>query len=94
MREFFLSGYPDMRSIQQNIAIAEEAGYRLLSTYSLPDDTWVAGYYEILEPRAKTLMDHSDSSVRDFATETMREIEIFRCSEGSYVYVFYVLQRV
>jgi len=94
VREFFSSGCPDMRSIQQNIAIAEEAGYRLLSTYSLPDDTWVAGYYEILEPRAKTLMDHSDSSVRDFATETMREIEIFRCSEGSYVYVFYVLQRV
>src|SRR5262249_22957764 len=48
VREFFLSGYPDMRSIEQNIAIAEEAGYRLLSRYSLPDDTWVAGYYEIL----------------------------------------------
>jgi trans-aconitate methyltransferase len=94
VREFFLSGYPGMRSMEQNVAVAKDAGYRLLTTYTLPDDTWVTGYYDILEPRAKTLMDHPDSPVRDFAIETMREIEIFRCSEGSYAYVFYVLQRV
>jgi len=94
VREFFLSGYPDMRSIQKNIGVAQDTGYRLLTTYTLPDDTWVTGYYDILESRAKALMDHADSSVRDFAIETIREIEIFRCSEGSYAYVFYVLQRV
>jgi trans-aconitate methyltransferase len=94
VREFFSSGYPDMRSFQQNVAVAENAGYRVLSTYVLPDDTWVSGYYDILEPRAKTLIDHPDSSVRDFALETIKEIDIFRCSEGSYAYVFYVLQRI
>jgi hypothetical protein len=53
----------------------------------------VEGYYDILEPRAKALVDHPDLPVRDFATETVREIEIFKCSEDSYGYVFYVLQR-
>ena len=93
VREFFLSGYPDMQSVQQNIVVAENAGYRVLTTYTLPQDTWVEGYYDLLEPRAKALMDHPDSSVGDFAAETVKEIEVFKSSEGSYGYVFYVLQR-
>jgi trans-aconitate methyltransferase len=93
VREFFLSGYPDMQPVRQNVAVAESAGYKVLDTYALPKETWVDGYYDILEPRAKALVDHPDPSVRDFAVETVREIEIFGRSEGSYGYVFYVLQR-
>lgn len=93
-REFFQSGYPDMQSIQQNLMIAEQAGYRVLTTYTLPRETWVEGYYDILEKRAKILIGHPDPSVKDFAVETLKEIEVFECSEDSYGYVFYVLQRV
>lgn len=93
VREYFSSGYPAMQSIQENLAAAENAGYRVLTTYTLPNEAWVEGYYDILEPRAKALADHPDSSVRDFALETVREIEIFKASEDSYGYVFYVLQR-
>jgi trans-aconitate methyltransferase len=93
-REFFQSGYPNMQSIQQNLTVAEQAGYRILSTYTLPREAWVEGYYDILEKRAKILVTHPDPSVRDFAVETIKEIEVFECSEDSYGYVFYVLQRV
>ena len=41
----------------------------------------------------KALSDHPDASVRAFAVETVKEIEIFHSSEESYGYVFYVLQR-
>ena len=87
------SGYPDMRSVQQNIEVATNAGYKLLTTYTLPRETWVDDYYEILSPRAKALLDHPAPSVREFAAETVREIEVFQRSEDSYGYVFYVLQR-
>jgi SAM-dependent methyltransferase len=93
VNEFFQSGYPDMKSVPQNIVIVEEAGYKLFNTYMLPKEAWVEDYYEILEPRAKSLLNHSDLSVREFAAETIKEIETFRISEGSYGYVFYVLQR-
>jgi hypothetical protein len=53
----------------------------------------VDGYYEILAPRAKALLDHPDPQVRDSAAETVQEFKVFQCSEGSYGYVFYVLQR-
>lgn len=93
VRGFFQSGYPGMQSLQENVEIATNAGYKLLTTHPLPRQTWVDGYYEILAPRAKALLDHSAQSVRDFAAETVREIEVFERSEDSYGYVFYVLQR-
>jgi cyclopropane fatty-acyl-phospholipid synthase-like methyltransferase len=93
VREFFQSGYPDMQSVPQNIAIAEKAGYKIFNTYTLPQEAWVKDYYDILEPRAKSLVNHSDVNVRDFAVETLKEIETFKISENSYGYVFFVLQR-
>jgi hypothetical protein len=93
VKEFFRSGYPDMRTIEQNREIATRAGYNVLTTQVLPQDAWTKGYYDILEPRAKGLVEHKDTAVRDFALETLREIEIFGQSQGSYGYVFLVLQR-
>jgi trans-aconitate methyltransferase len=92
-REFFLTGYPDMQSVQQNLRLAENAGYEVLTTHTLPKEAWVEDYYEVLKPRAEALVDHPDSSVRAFAAETVKEIEMFECAEGNYGYVFYVLQR-
>ena len=93
VREFFRSGYPEMQSVPQNIAIAEEAGYKILNTYTLSREAWEEDYYNTLELRAKSLVNHSDAAVRDFAVETLREIETFKISEDSYGYVFYLLQR-
>jgi len=92
-RRFFEAGYPGMRSVDRNRAVAEEAGYRVLATHTLPRRTWVEGYYDVLEPRARALRDHADSAVRDFASETLEEIRIFNGSEDSYGYVFFVMQK-
>ena len=93
VRDFFRSGYPDMRSVQQNAEVVTHAGFKLLSTHTLPRETWVEGYYDILAPRAEALLDHAARSVREFAAETIREIEVFEQSEDSYGYVFFLLQR-
>ena len=93
VKEFFRSGYPDMRSVQGNITVAKNAGYEVLAIHTIARQAWVDGYYDILRPRAKALLGHPDAAVRDFAAETMREINVFDRSEGSYGYVFYVLQR-
>jgi trans-aconitate methyltransferase len=92
-REFFRTGYPDMQSVADNVAAAHKAAYKVLATYTLPREAWVEGYYDVLASRAKALVDHPEAAVRDFAAETVREIEVFQCAEDSYGYVFYVLQR-
>lgn len=93
VRDFYAKNYPDMQSIPTIIARAENAGFELLNTHALPAQAWIQDYYNILEPRAKALVGHSNVAVRDFAVETIREIEIFRAAEGSFGYVFFILRR-
>lgn len=83
-----------MQSLPHNRLCAANAGYRVLTTYTLPPETWVDGYYDVLGPRAQALVAHPDASVRDRAAEILKETDIFRRSEESYGYVFYILQRV
>lgn len=92
-REFFSAAYPDMRHTSDNVAIAARAGYRVLGTRTLPEEAWTEGYYDVLEERVKSLADHPDAAVRALARETAKEIDVFKSSEGSFGYVFYVLQR-
>jgi SAM-dependent methyltransferase len=93
VKEFFQSGYPDMKSVPENIAIAEQAGYKIFNIYTLPENAWTENYYDILAPRAKSLLNHSDASVSEFALETIKEIDAFSSAGGTYGYVFFVLQR-
>jgi trans-aconitate methyltransferase len=41
VKEFFRLAYPAMQSVQENIAIAEEAGYKIFKTYTLSKEAWV-----------------------------------------------------
>ncbi len=82
-----------MQSIEDNIATVEQAGYRVLTTHTLPPQAWTDGYYDVLGPRARQMLDDPDPAVRALAADTLREIETFEQSDGSYGYVFYVGQR-
>ena len=93
-KEFFHLGYPDMQSVADNVATIEQAGYKVLTTHTLPAQAWTDGYYNVLGPRAREMLEHSDAAVRELAADTLREIEIFQQSDGSYGYVFYVGQRI
>ena len=92
-REFFASAYPDMQTVKSNVSAVERAGFELLATHVLPRRAWVEGFYDVLEPRATSLLAHPDAAVRAFAADTIREIDVFRGNEDSYGYVFYALRR-
>lgn len=91
--EFFAVCYPGMMHTDDNVTLAESAGYHVLFTHALPRDAWVDGLYDVLRPRARALLDHPDPEVKGFAEETLREIEIFDKFSDSYAYIFYGLER-
>jgi len=53
VQKFWQNEYPDMRTFDENLMVAEDAGYNILATYTVPRETWIEGFYDILEPRAK-----------------------------------------
>jgi hypothetical protein len=94
VQEFFGAAYPEMQAIDENIATVQQAGYTVLATHTLPAPAWVDGYYDVLGPRARQMLEHPDAVVRALAADTLQEIEIFQQADDSYGYVFYVAQRV
>ncbi len=94
VRQFFANEYPDMRSVDETLSVIRQTGYDILGTHTLPGSAWTEGYYDILGPRARALLNHPDESVRAMAAGTMEEIRVFDRSEGSYVYIFLILQKV
>lgn len=93
VRKYFQSGYPDMRSRDQNLSIARGEGYEVIATHVLSRAAWVDDYYDKLEPLATSLLQHPEKAVRNFANETLNGIRIFDLSGENYGYVFYVLKR-
>jgi serine/threonine-protein kinase HipA len=92
-REYFRSGYPDMRTVDDNLAVARAVGYDVIATHLLSRAAWIDGYYDKLEPLANSLLQHAEQSVRNFAQQTLSGIRIFDSAEGNYGYVFYVLRK-
>ncbi len=93
-RRFFRSAYPDMQSVDAVKEIAAYAGYEVMSTYTLPRRAWFDDYYDVLGPRATELRSHPNPAVREFAEDTLTEIDTFRRCDGDYGYVFFVMRRV
>lgn len=90
---FFALAYPQMQLTTENVRIAERAGYDVIDTCTLSRKAWTDGYYDVLGPRAAALANHADPLVRQFAQDTLKEIDVFESAEGSYGYVFYLLRR-
>lgn len=93
VRTYFQSGYPDMRTVDENLSIARAAGYEVIATHLLSKAAWVDGYYDKLEPLANSLLQHPEKAVRAFAAQTLEGIRIFDSAEDNYGYVFYVLRK-
>lgn len=92
-RKFFDAAYPAMQTDSQNRSCCEQAGFTVLGTHTLPESAWCEDYYDTLKPRAEKLAGHADPAVREFADGMLEEIAVFAESDGSYGYVFYILQR-
>lgn len=92
-RNFFAAVYPAMQSDSQNRASCRQAGFSVSGTHVLPESAWRDDYYDVLLPRARRLVEHSDAKVRELATGMLEEIAVFSESAGSFGYVFYLLQR-
>jgi SAM-dependent methyltransferase len=93
-RRFFRLAYPDMRSADAVSEIAQQSGYEVISTHTLPRRAWFDDYYDVLAPRAAELRTSPDAAVRGIAEDTLREIDVFRRCDGDYGYVFFVMRRV
>jgi SAM-dependent methyltransferase len=89
---FWQEGYPEMATIEQNLARLTAAGYRALGHFVLPESAWWDQYYHPMAARIATLREQyrEDAEAQRLLDLEQAEIELYRHYSDWYGYVFYV----
>jgi SAM-dependent methyltransferase len=94
-QQFFDAQYPAMADIATNLASVEDAGFKVVKHFTLPESSWVEPYYRPLENRLRLLREtyRTQPEKVEMIGSIQAEIEIFRKYSEYYGYVFYLMQR-
>ena len=89
---YWQNAYPAMGTEPENIARANGAGFRVLSTHRLPSQAWWNNYYNPLRERIEQL--EITPNIQPVIDEIKEEIQLFEQFSDVYGYTFYTLQVV
>ncbi|HEV7735705.1 MAG TPA: class I SAM-dependent methyltransferase [Candidatus Binatia bacterium] len=89
---FWRDAYPAMTTEDGNRAAADEVGWIVDDTFTLPASAWWESYYAPLAARIAVLRPDADDALRAVIADTEREIDLWIDHGGAYGYVFYLLR--
>ncbi|MCW4045910.1 MAG: class I SAM-dependent methyltransferase [Candidatus Bathyarchaeota archaeon] len=94
IQKFFAEVYPQMKTVEDNLAIARNAGYRVVGWFPVPESSWWKNYYAPIEAKLPALKSkyQSNAEALSIIAWEEREIEMFRKYSAYYGSVFYILQ--
>ena len=93
-KDYMKQMYPVIKTIEGNIEIIQNHGYRLVNSFVLPSKSWWDNYYTPIETKLaflKTRYKDDEETLQVIAYEET-EIEMFRKYSDYYGYVFYIMQ--
>ncbi|NDV26070.1 MerR family transcriptional regulator [Desulfovibrio sp. JC010] len=92
---FWNEGYPEMKSITENIATLERQGFEVVDHFILPQSDWWDMFYREIEDAIPAFVEkHGDSAeVRMVVESNEKEMEIMRKYHEYLGYVFYIARK-
>jgi len=95
LRDFWAQGYPDMKSVGDNVQLIADCGFELLGHFHLPDRAWWDDYYTPMLKRLPELREKYADSPDALAMfdENDTEMAIHKKYSKSYGYEFFVCRR-
>lgn len=96
IEKFWVDAVPEMSTIGHNISIMQEAGYKIISAFSLPESCWTNTYFiPQKEIQKKYLEEHVGNKAAETFVEYMKhEAELYSKYKQYYGYVFYIGQKI
>jgi len=94
-QQFFETGYPDMKTVADNIRLFASSGLKLLGHFHLPDRDWWDDYYTPMSkvlPALRVKYADSPDAIAMF-DDTDAEMAIHKKYSSSYGYEFFVCRR-
>lgn len=92
--QFWREEQVDFHTEEETVQRIEQAGYRCLAHFRLPQEAWWDDFYLLQEEKIATLQQkyHDDAERLAVVTSLQREIDLYRAYAHQYGYVFYVMQ--
>ncbi|MGD9131301.1 MAG: class I SAM-dependent methyltransferase [Candidatus Bathyarchaeota archaeon] len=93
-KDYMTQMYPVIKTIEGNIEIIRNSGYRLVGSFVLPSKSWWDNYYTPIEtklPSLKAKYKDDEEALQVIAYEET-EIKMFRKYSDYYGYAFYIMQ--
>ena len=93
--EYFLTEYPDIKNIAENVEIIKKEGFNLISNFTLPESAWLDNYYIPIEkelPRLKKKYHGNELALTVFEG-FKHEVDFYRKYSKFYGYEFFVMQK-
>jgi ubiquinone/menaquinone biosynthesis C-methylase UbiE len=93
-KDYMMQLYPVIKTIEGNVEIIRNSGYRLVGSFVLPSQSWWDNYYTPIEaklPSLKARYKDDEEALQVIAYEET-EIEMFRKYSDYYGYAFYIMQ--
>jgi ubiquinone/menaquinone biosynthesis C-methylase UbiE len=83
-----------VRTVEENLQRIEQAGYRCLAHFPLPQEAWWEHFYCLIEQKIAPLQQkyHNDPERLAVVNNQQREIDLYRAYADQYGYEFYVMQ--
>lgn len=96
LEDFWNGEYAEMDTIAGKIGILEEAGYKVLGHFILPDDCWLENYYNPLLDSHNAFMEKfgNNETVEIIVERDIQEVDFYVKYKDYYSYGFYVAQKL
>jgi len=91
----FWKEYPAITDIQANIDMIKNAGFELLSHFTLPDSSWIDEFYDPMEKRIKILREKyvENKKALEVFDSMQKEINVFKKYSEYFGYQFFIMKK-
>lgn len=96
IHDFWMDAYPEIDVISAKIAQMEQAGFKAIAHFTLPESCWLDGYYAPQQAsRDIFLKKHGEHQVAlDFVANMQHEEVLYNKYKEFYGYAFYIGRRI
>ncbi len=96
MRDYWKKIYPEIGTVEDNLASIVRSSYKLVDHFKLPDNIWWIEYYGSLEGRVKRLKQkyRKDADAMSILNKEEQEIELYKKYSRWYGSAYFIMQNM
>ena len=96
IEKFWVDAVPEMSTIGHNISVMQNAGYKLVAAFTLPETCWTDTYFIPQKAIQKEFLEeHAGNKAAEVFVEYMKhEAELYSKYKQYYGYVFYIGKKI